>query len=115
MSKKLKGKKTKGRVRILRATVYKGHKVIIRMIGDDYFEYLISYNGEIYSSYIIIQPTNENKKLSKVEIEECSALIYTGAEATLDTLLGETIDDKTKEYVELFEKHRETLDNKQDE
>jgi hypothetical protein len=112
MSKKLKGKKTKGRVKVLRATLYKNQKVIIRMIGDDYFEYLISFNGEIYSSYIIIQAKNNNAKLTKPEIDECAALIYTGAEATLDTLLGVTIDNQTKEYVELFEKHRETLDNK---
>lgn len=112
MSKKLKGKKTKGRVKVLRATLYRGHKVIIRMIGEDYFEYLVSLNGEIYSSYIIIQPTQQNRKLNKSEIDECAALIYTGAEATIDTLLGVEIDAKTKEYVELFEKHRETLDNK---
>lgn len=112
MSKKLKGKKTRGRVKILRATVYRGNKVIIRMIGDDYFEYLISFNGEIYSSYIIIQPTELNKKLSKEEIQECSALIYTGAEATIDTLMGVELDPKTKEYVQLFENNREKLDNK---
>ena len=112
MSKKLKGRKTRGRVKVLRATLYRGHKVIIRMIGDDYFEYLISLDGEIYSSYIIIQAKAEGKKLTKSEIDECAALIYTGAEATIDTIMGVELDEKTKEYVELFEKNREKLDNK---
>ena len=97
-------KKTKGRVKVLRASLYKEHKIIIRMIGDDYFEYITEYNGEIYSSYIIITPQENKKKLSKKEIEECRDLIYAGGEATIDALLGE-IDDReeVKKIVEMVE------------
>lgn len=113
--KKLKHKKVKGMVKVLKALMYKGHMVYIRMIGDTYFEYLLEYNGEIYSSYIIIKPQENKKRLSKSEIQECAALIYTGAEATLDLLLGEnTVDEDTKKAVELMERNREIIDgNKQ--
>lgn len=84
----IKHKKTKGRVKVLKASLYKGHKVIVRMIGTDYFEYITEYGGEIYSSYIIITPQEGKKKLSKTEIQECADLIYSGAEATLDVLTG---------------------------
>lgn len=95
----MKHKKVQGRVKVLRAGLYKGHKVIIRMMGSDYFEYITEYNGEIYSSYIIITPAENKKKLSKKEIEECRDLIYAGAEATLDALLGEVEQNPDAEKV----------------
>ena len=104
----LKGKKTRGRVKVLLATLYKGHKVIIRMIGKDYFEYITECNGEIYSSYIIIKPREGKKKLSKTEISECTYLIYSGAEATLDALLGRELTDEEK----ALEKALETIEEK---
>ncbi len=50
MEQELTGKKVKGRVRILRANLVHEHMVYIRMIGKDYFEYLVEFNGEIYSN-----------------------------------------------------------------
>ena len=96
----IKHTKTKGRVKVLMATLYKDHKVIIRMIGDDYFEYITECNGEIYSSYIIIKPRENKKRLSKNEINECAALIYSGAEATLEVLLGKELTEKEKKMDE---------------
>jgi len=108
----IKHKKVKGRVQVLRAGLYKGHMIYIRKIGSDYFEYLLEFNGEVYSSYIIITPREGKKTLSKKEIEECVGLIYTGAVATLD-VLTDTVDvtEKDAKIVEIFEKSRETLDN----
>ena len=114
--KELIGKKDTGRVRILKAIMYHSHMIYVRMIGEDYFEYLVEFNGEIYSAYIIIKPAGKKKKLTEDEIEQCRELIYAGAEATLEELLGiNTIDEKTKEYIELFEENREKLEGKKDE
>jgi len=91
---KLKKVKTKGRVKILKVHLYNSHMIYIRMFGKDYFEYLVEYNGEIYSSYIIITPREGKKKLSKKEIDQCVALINAGAEATIDTLLEQELVKK---------------------
>jgi hypothetical protein len=107
-------KETVGRVRILKAVLYNSHMIYIRMIGKDYFEYLTEYNGEIYSGYIIITPSGKKKKLTEDEIQQCSALVYAGAEATLDTLLGIKVDDETEKSIELFEKNRDKVEGKGD-
>jgi len=108
----LNGIPDKGRVKVLKAILYKSHMIYVRMIGTDYFEYLLEYKGEIYSSYIIIKPRGNHSKLSQSEIGECMALIYTGAEATLDQLLGVKVDEKTKQIVETFEQSREKVEGK---
>lgn len=106
----IKHKKVKGRVKVLSATLYRGHKVIVRMIGTDYFEYITEYNGEIYSSYIIITPSENKKRLTKKQIAECAALIYSGAEATLDVLTGSELGEETKKIVTAFESAREIVE-----
>ena len=79
--------------------------IYIRMIGTDYFEYLLEFGGEIYSSYIIITPQEGKKKLSKREIFECMALIHMGAEATLDSLLGvDKVKEAEDKYIEMSKK-----------
>lgn len=112
--KELEGTVDEGRVKILRSGLYKKHHYVIRMIGTDYFEYLLEYNGEIYSSYIIIKPRGKKSKLTKDEIDQCSGLIYAGAETTLDALLGEEVDDQTKHYVETFESGRDKVEGEKD-
>ena len=102
--------KTIGLVKVLKASLYEGHKVIIRQIGRTYFEYLLEYNGEIYSSYIIMTPAKGKKKLTNEEISQTSAIAYAGAEATLDALLGVEVDAETKKVVEIFEESRETVE-----
>ncbi len=111
-SNKLKTKPVTGFVRIVKAILYKGHMVYVRMLGNDYFEYLLDYNGQIYSSYIIMKPAKGKKKLTEDEILQCSALIYAGAEATLDELLGIKMDEKTEEYAKAFEENREKVEGK---
>jgi hypothetical protein len=96
---KLKGKKVKGIVKILKALPYKGHMVYIRRIYQEYFEYLLEYNGEIYSAYIIITPAKGKKRLSKSEVDQCSALVNAGAESTLDALLGDKAESGVAEAV----------------
>lgn len=112
MTEELNHKKVKGRVTILKAVLYKGYKIIIRKIGKDYFEYLIPFNNEIYSNFMIIKPKKGSKKLTLSEIAECCELIYVGAESTIDALLGIEADDTVKNVVEIFENNREKIDNK---
>lgn len=100
-----------GKVKILRATLYKSHMVYIRMIGNDLFEYLLEYNGQIYSSYNIIKPRKGEKVLSEQDIADCRDLTMAMAETTLDELLGHTVEGETKEYAELFEKNREKVED----
>ena len=99
-TKELKGTKDDGRVEVLRAGLYHSHQIIVRRIGKEYFEYLLEYNGQIYSSYIIITPQKGKRKLTEDQVNQCRDLIWAGAEATLDELLGiDTVDEKTREYV----------------
>ncbi len=114
-TKELKGKKTEGRMRVLRATLYKSHMVYVRMVGTDYFEYLLEYNGEIYSSYIIITPKKGSKKLTEDEINQAAALAYAGAEATLDQLLGhDEVSEDMKKYIETIERSHQVKEKDKD-
>ena len=108
----LKGKEVKGYMKLLRVDLYKDIKVYIRQIGRTYFEYVFEYHGEIYSSYIIIKPQGKKRTLTENQIMECRDLIFAGATATIDSLLGVEMDEKSKEYAELFEKNRDKVDVK---
>lgn len=100
--KDLKPKKVKGRIKVLRALPYKGSMVYLRMINKDIFMYDLIFNNEIYSSYMVFTPRNGQTKLSKSEIESAASLIWAGAMATIDTLLGETVTGEKKEQAERF-------------
>jgi len=106
----LKGKIVKGRIKILRVTMYRDHMVYIRSVDGDLFEYILIHNNEVYSSYIVIKPTKGKHKLTKGQVEQCRDLILTGAMATIDTLLGDTdLSDKDKKLVAIFEEHRDKI------
>ena len=100
----------KGVVKVLRVTPYEGISVMIRQIYEEYFEYVFMFEGQFYGSYIIAKMAEGQKKLTEQEVQEASALIYNGAMATIDVLTGKEVDDKTKEYVELFESKREAVE-----
>jgi len=111
MRRGLKPKKVKGKITILRASQYKKIMIYLRKIGNDIFEYLIPYKGQIYSSYLIITPENGKRKLTKDQINQAAALIFTSATTTVDFLLGDNkIDKKTKEVVKVFEEARKQVD-----
>lgn len=91
-------------MKVLKVIPYMGHMVYIRQIGKDYFEYLLEYCGEIYSSYIIILPEEGKKKLTKSQVNGCVEMVYAGAEATINALIGIDVSEEEKEKVEMFEK-----------
>lgn len=110
--RKLKTKKVKGRVSILKVLPYLDCPVYIRLIDNEIFMYDLLYNNQLYSSYLIIRPKKGMTKLSDSEINQASALIYTGAMATIDTLKGNGPDEKMKAVVDTFEANRDKIDRK---
>lgn len=88
--KELKSKNTKGIVSIVRVTSYRGVNVYIRKVGEDYLEWLIPFKGQMYSSYIIVEP-EKGKKLKKIDIERSAEILYAGAGATIDELMGKEL------------------------
>jgi len=76
-----------GLVKLLQKSDYEGYPVYIMMIGDSIFIYFVIYNGELYTGYNVITPEKGKKKLTKDQIAQCGALIFTGAITTIDNLL----------------------------
>jgi len=109
MSKTIKHKKVKGKITILKALLYKDSMVYIRKIKDDIFEWLLVFKGEVYSSYLIMKPKKGETKLTPEEISQTAELLWSGATTTIDTLLGEKLDKKKKEIVDVFESTREAV------
>lgn len=109
---RLKPKKVKGRIKVLKAILYKKSMVYIRQIDEEIFEYLVVFKNQIYSSYLIIKPKKGMKKLTKNEVNQSAALIFTGAIATIDTLLGKKLDKNVEKNVKLFESGRKQLEAK---
>ena len=106
----LKPKKVKGQITTLKAMPYKGNMVYIRMIGTEIFEYLVIFNNQIYSSYMVIKPKLGCVKLTKDEIAQSMALIWAGAEATIDALLGVELDKEKSDVVKIFEHSRRNVE-----
>lgn len=81
---KLNIQKTKGRISNLKVMPYRGCPVYIRKIDFDIFEYIIIFNNEVYTDYIILE--TPNKTLTKKEILGGVGMIMTAATVTVDTL-----------------------------
>lgn len=105
----LKPKTVKNRIRLLRALSYKGNMVYIRMIGTDLFEWLLVFENQIYSSNMIFTPRKGVFKLSEIEIQRASSLIWAGAVSTIETLLGSNLPENKKKVAEMFEKARRRI------
>ena len=101
--KTIKHKKIKGQVTVLKALPYKDCMVYIRRVKEDIFEYLLVFEKQIFSSYYVIKPKKGETKLSEDEISQISGLLWTGAESTIDTLLGVELSAEDKQKVKAFE------------
>lgn len=107
---RLKPKKIKGRIRLLKALPYKGIMLCVRLINQDIFEYLFAYEGQVYTSYIVITPKKGFNKLTKDEISQSTELIWAGGEASIETILGSKLDGKKAEVVKAFEGSRKQVE-----
>jgi len=106
-----KAKKTKGRIKVLRALPYRGHMIYIRIIDDDIFEWLTVYESEIYAGYLVIKPEKGKKRLSVTQQNQSATLALQGALATLDMKLGIEPDEESKKVVKAFEESRGVVEN----
>lgn len=97
MSNKIKIKKVKGVMTVLKVMPYKDCNIYLRRIYADYFEYLLVYEGQIYSQYVIIKPAPGKTKLTDEEIQGIANMLWAGAEATIDTKLGIELSPEEKE------------------
>jgi hypothetical protein len=89
-------------IKTLKTALYKDHMIYIRSIYGIMFEYLLTHNNEIYSSFIVINPRKGQTKLSEQETLEAANIIITGAMATVDFLTGVELTDNEKKMAESF-------------
>lgn len=100
---RLKLKKTKGRVKLLKATRYEGCMVYIRQYDQEIFTYDVVYKGQIYFHYHVAKMEVGQKKLTKEQIKFATDIVLSGALATVDVLTGKKLDEKEKQNAKIFE------------
>lgn len=90
---------------------YKGGKILIRLIDEEIFLWDALYEGEIYGSHFIIPLPKGQKTHTEKILVELRGMCYAGGATTIDMLRGEnTLDEKQKENVEIFEANRDKFD-----
>jgi hypothetical protein len=99
--KKLKYKRIRGLIKVLKAMKYRDCPVYIRMIGSEVFMYDVIIKNQLYSSYIVIKPSQGKDKLTEKEIQQSMGLINAGAQTTIDTLLGVQLDEKKERIAKI--------------
>lgn len=105
-----KVKHTTGRMKVHLVMPYKDSKVYVRQFDEEIFTWDFVWKGEIYSSYMVITPTKENKKLLDTELREVVKMCYAGACASIDMLRGDILDKKTNKIIDMFEGAREQVE-----
>ena len=84
--KELPVKKVEGKVTILQTMPYKGSWIYIRKVGEDIFEYLTVFDGQIYGDYMILDLEGKAKATQK-QIISMGTLMFTAATTTIDELV----------------------------
>lgn len=103
----------KGRVRVLTALGYKDGMIYVRRVGKDMFLWDAIWEGQLYSSYIIVTQ-QEHEVLSEEQVHEIADMCFAGGAATIDTLRGDELSEKEKGIVKTFEANREVVENQDD-
>ena len=96
MTKKIKVKNVKGVMTAIKVLPYKDCMVYIRRIYQDYFEYIVIFEGQIYTQYVIMKPAKGKTKLTQQEVQATVNMLWAGAEATIDTLQGVELSEADK-------------------
>jgi len=76
-----------GLIKLLQKSDYQGCPVYIFMIDGKIFMYSVWYKEEQYIGYNVITPEKGKKNLTKDQIAQCGALIFTGAITTIENLI----------------------------
>lgn len=99
-----------GKMTVLMVITYKGYNLYIRLFGKNMYVWDVIFNNELYSSYIVIRPSIGKKTLTAKEREEVIKMCYSGASATIDSLLGIDLTETDKAVVSRFESARKTVE-----
>ena len=87
MRKKLP-KKIEKAFEVYKELDYKGCKIYLRRVGQEYFEYLALINNKLYSSFIILKAIDDKTKLTRGDINKVLTELLNIAVTTVDTILG---------------------------
>lgn len=84
--KDIKPKKVEGKITILQTMPYKGSWIYIRKIGEEIFEYLTVFDGQIYGDYMMLDLEGK-KKATQKQIVSMGTLMFTAATTTIDEII----------------------------
>jgi len=84
--------------------------IYVRRINQDIFEFLVVFKNQLYSAYVVMTPRKGQTKLSKDEISQCTEILWAGGEASIDNLLGDTLEKKEAEAIKAFESSRKVVE-----
>ncbi len=101
MVEDLNVKETKGLIKIAKAIPYEGTMVYVRQIKVEegfIFEWLFHFEDQLYSSYVLI--TSDDDELTDKQIQSVTALLTSGAEASIDSLMGKEPNEEAKKIAE---------------
>ena len=87
-------------------STYKDGRIYVRRIYEEMFLWDCVWQGEIYSSFFIIKPSKNNKKLTDDEVSEVTKMCYAGAAATIDFKRGDEVSDSDENMIKIFEEAR---------
>jgi hypothetical protein len=85
----MKIKRNKGVEVILQRSLYRDCPILIRRIGDRFFEWMACVKNEFYTSYLLMNPKKGTNELEDAEVRDVTTVLYSGALASIDTLLDE--------------------------
>ena len=84
-------------INTLQATEYKGYKVYIRNFNN-IFEYLVIYQGELYTTHIVVTKTLFQtvfaRPYTEAQLESATKVLMNMAQTTIDYLLEKKIKHK---------------------
>lgn len=100
MADELQGKTVTDKMILLHVQTYMSCPIYIRRIGD-LFLWDVIYNGELYSSYVVMTPGKGQTELTKDQIEKTAGIALAGAMATIDMKKGVKMSKELKTVAKL--------------
>jgi len=91
----------RGQIEILRAIPYEDTMIYIQKINarrGTIFQWLFPHEGEIYMSYVVVKG-----RITDEVRDAASGLVLSGAEASIDMLMGKEPDEEAKQILEEIE------------
>ena len=81
------------------------------MYDNEIFVWDVIWNGDIYSGHFVVTLPKGKKRHTNKIIMEVGQMCYAGGAASIDALRGEnTLTEKQKQNVEIFESMRDKID-----